>query len=428
MKETLQYAIEMLVCNGILWGLYRLLIRHHVSYSAERLYLIGSTLASIVIPMLQIPIWSTPIYTIPSDNSVIDTPTTLFHPLPATMNSTGSSLILLYGFYTAGALLLLINLLHQIWGIIRLRRSSGIEQIGDIKLIRHSKPLPPFSFLHTIYINRDTPSELLPAILMHEESHIRHHHSYERILIEGLKIFYWWNPFLWIAARDVEAVQEFEADHDVIVQGYRPAAYMEILFKQLFGYSPDIANGLRNSLIKKRLKMMTTERKSRYALLRLAATVPVTLTLLVAFGFTAKAAEEAPQQKEKSDMIFSQVDNTPQIEAPTPDEAPFKGNEVDVMPKFGNGGLDVFTNWVGSRLKYPDINVEGMVLAQFVIRSDGTLTDIEILRSPDQAFSQEVTRILSTSPRWTPGIKEGENGSVTFMLPIEFKSTEKRAK
>ena len=263
---------------------------------------------------------------------------------------------------------------------------------------------------------------------MHEESHIRHHHSYERILIEGLKIFYWWNPFLWIAARDVEAVQEFEADHDVIVQGYRPAAYMEILFKQLFGYSPDIANGLRNSLIKKRLKMMTTERKSRYALLRLAATVPVTLTLLVAFGFTAKAAEEAPQQKEKSDMIFSQVDNTPQIEAPTPDEAPFKGNEVDVMPKFGNGGLDVFTNWVGSRLKYPDINVEGMVLAQFVIRSDGTLTDIEILRSPDQAFSQEVTRILSTSPRWTPGIKEGENVSVTFMLPIEFKSTEKRAK
>ena len=174
--------------------------------------------------------------------------------------------------------------------------------------------------------------------------------------------------------------------------------------------------------------MMTTERKSRYALLRLAATVPVTLTLLVAFGFTAKAAEEAPQQKEKSDMIFSQVDNTPQIEAPTPDEAPFKGNEVDVMPKFGNGGLDVFTNWVGSRLKYPDINVEGMVLAQFEIRSDGTLTDIEILRYPDQAFSQEVTRILSTSPRWTPGIKEGENVSVTFMLPIEFKSTEKRAK
>lgn len=428
MKETLQYAIEILVCNGILWGLYRLLIRHHVSYSAERFYLIGSTLASIIIPMLQIPIWSTPIYIISSNNSIIDTPHTLFQPLPATTTTTDYSQALLYGFYAAGVLLLLINLLRQMWGIIRLRRSSEIEQLGGIKLIRHSKPLPPFSFLHTIYINRDTPRELLSAILMHEESHIRHHHSYERILIEGLKIFCWWNPFLWITARELEAVQEFEADHDVIAQGYRPAAYMEILFKQLFGYSPDIANGLRNSLTKKRLKMMTTERKSRYALLRLAATVPAALTLLVAFGFTAKAAEEVPQQKEKSGMIFSQTGNTPQIEAPTPDEAPFKGNEVDVMPKFQEGGIDVFSNWVGSRLNYPDKNVEGEVIVQFVVQSDGTLSDIEILRSPGQAFSEEVIRVLNTSPRWTPGIKEGENVSVTFMLPIEFKSIEKEKK
>lgn len=428
MKETLQYAIEMLVCNGILWGLYRLLIRHHVSYSVERLYLIVSTLASIVIPMLQIPIWSTPIYIIPSNNSVIDTPHTLFQPLPATTITTDYSQTLLYGFYTVGVLLLLINLLHQIWGIVRLRHSSEIEQIGDIKLIRHSKPLPPFSFLHTIYINRENPSDLQPAIFMHEESHIRHHHSYERILVEGLKILCWWNPFLWVTARELEAVQEFEADHDVITQGYRPADYMEILFKQRFGYSPDIANGLRNSLTKKRLKMMTTERKSRYALLRLAATVPVVLTLLVAFGFTAKAAEEVPQQKEESDMIFSQGGNTPQIEAPAPDEAPFKGNEIDVMPKFQEGGIDVFSDWVGSRLKYPDKNVEGEVIVQFVVLSDGTLSDIEILRSPDQAFSEEVIRVLNTSPRWTPGIKEGKNVSVTFMLPIEFKSIEKEEK
>ena len=69
-----------------------------------------------------------------------------------------------------------------------------------------------------------------------------------------------------IAARRLTEAEEFEADSDVLTSGYDRAEYMQTIFKQLFGYSPEIANGLRNSLTKKRFKMMTTQTKSRHSL------------------------------------------------------------------------------------------------------------------------------------------------------------------
>lgn len=92
--------------------------------------------------------------------------------------------------------------------------------------------------------------------------------------METMKAALWWNPFVWIAARRLTEAEEFEADSDVLTSGYDRAEYMQTIFKQLFGYSPEIANGLRNSLTKKRFKMMTTQTKGRHSLLRLAGTLP----------------------------------------------------------------------------------------------------------------------------------------------------------
>ena len=108
--------------------------------------------------------------------------------------------------------------------------------------------------------------------------------------METMKAALWWNPFVWIAARRLTEAEEFEADSDVLTSGYDRAEYMQTIFKQLFGYSPEIANGLRNSLTKKRFKMMTTQTKSRHSLLRLAGILPALIGLLCAFSFTTRAA------------------------------------------------------------------------------------------------------------------------------------------
>lgn len=76
----------------------------------------------------------------------------------------------------------------------------------------------------------------------------------------------------------------------MLAGGFDLENYMHVLLKQLFGYTPEIANGLRNSLTKKRFQMMTTKTSGRYALLRLAGTLPTVIGLLFAFSFTTRAA------------------------------------------------------------------------------------------------------------------------------------------
>lgn len=96
-------------------------------------------------------------------------------------------------------------------------------------------------------------------------------------------------------------MEEFEADRDVLAEGHDTGNYLKTIFTQQFGYSPDVADGLSNSLTnsltKKRIQMMTTPMKSRYALLRLIAMLPIVTGLLAAFGFTSKAAEIRIQDK-----------------------------------------------------------------------------------------------------------------------------------
>ena len=92
------------------------------------------------------------------------------------------------------------------------------------------------------------------------------------------------------ARRLTEAFESSEADSDVLAEGYDIEHYMKTIFRQLFGYSPEIANGLRDSLTKKRFKMMTTKTSGRHSLLRLAGTLPAVIGP-VRFSLTTRAAE-----------------------------------------------------------------------------------------------------------------------------------------
>ena len=82
----------------------------------------------------------------------------------------------------------------------------------DWTLAESGKIQTPFSFLRTVYMGFNySPSERR-MILSHEVSHVRHRHSYERLVLSVLRSLLWFNPFLWIAEKDLKEVQEWEAD------------------------------------------------------------------------------------------------------------------------------------------------------------------------------------------------------------------------
>lgn len=105
------------------------------------------------------------------------------------------------------------------------------------------------------------------------------------------------------------------------------------------------------------------------------------------------------------------------------DDQPFV--KVEQMPSFMGGDLMTFRNWVQSKVRFPQIaqenGISGRVLLMFVIERDGTLTNIQVLQTPDSSLSDEAIRVLKTSPKWTPGKQRNQSVRVKYTLPIDFR-------
>ena len=292
MKELLTYLAEVIVCSAALLAAYALLLERRVRFGWCRRYLTALLPLAALIPLLRIPVWPGEVITATTAPAA-PIPATAWTPVPEVLPAAEPLITprtLLIAVCLLGTATLAGAMLREALRIRRLRRRATVTGDGHLQLVRTRERIASFSFFRSVYVWEGTPGDEMQAVLMHEASHIAHRHTAERLLMETFKALQWWNPVAWLAARRLTEVQEFEADRDVLMQGFDRERYMHTIFRQLFGYSPDIANGLRDSLTKKRFQMMTTNHTSRHALLRVAGTVPVLAGLLCAFSFTAQAA------------------------------------------------------------------------------------------------------------------------------------------
>mgnify|MGYP000001735825 FL=1 len=292
MKELLTYLAEVIVCSAALLAAYALLLERRVRFGWCRRYLTALLPLAALIPLLRIPVWPGEVITATAAPAT-PIPATAWAPVPEVLPAAETFVTprtLLIAVCLLGTATLAGAMLREALRIRRLRRRATVTDAGRLHLVRTRERIASFSFFRSVYIWEGTPGDEMQAVLMHEASHIAHRHTAERLLMESFKALQWWNPVAWVAARRLTEAQEFEADRDVLTQGFDRERYMHTIFRQLFGYSPDIANGLRDSLTKKRFQMMTTNHTSRHALLRVAGTVPVLAGLLCAFSFTAQAA------------------------------------------------------------------------------------------------------------------------------------------
>jgi hypothetical protein len=96
-----------------------------------------------------------------------------------------------------------------------------------------------------------------------------------------------------------------------------------------------------------------------------------------------------------------------------------------VMPKFMDGDLQQFRQWVVRQLVYPQgdlrLNRGGTVKISFMVDHKGNTLIRELISSPGVAFTAEAARVIVLSPPWTPGSIEGFPVNVYYVLPVSFK-------
>ena len=106
---------------------------------------------------------------------------------------------------------------------------------------------------------------------------------------------------------------------------------------------------------------------------------------------------------EKADEIFDVVENSPEFP----------------------GGMEAWNEYLRKNLKYPTqarrMGIEGTVYVVFVVNTDGTVQDVEVLRGIGGGCDEEALRVVKGAPKWTPGKQRGRPVRVRMRLPIRFK-------
>ena len=97
---------------------------------------------------------------------------------------------------------------------------------------------------------------------------------------------------------------------------------------------------------------------------------------------------------------------------------------VEQMPMFP-GGDAALMGYLRDNMHYPTLaaenGVQGRVVVGFVVERDGSITDVNVLRSVDPSLDREAMRVVKAMPKWTPGKQNGSAVRVKYQVPVTFR-------
>ncbi|MBR6843255.1 MAG: energy transducer TonB [Prevotella sp.] len=128
----------------------------------------------------------------------------------------------------------------------------------------------------------------------------------------------------------------------------------------------------------------------------------IIMALMALFGLTTVSAQKTVVAK-KNQQVF---------------------DVVEKMPEYPGGQAALF-EYLSKNVKYPadaeKKKIEGRVLVTFVVNTDGSITDIEVVRKTFPSLDAEAVRVISGMPKWKPGEQKGKKVRVKYTVPLNFR-------
>lgn len=257
MHTWLNYIVEANIGLLLFLLLYKTLLSKETHFSYRRFYLLGGLLLSLLFPWLTI---GTPAAVVPTLSETLPEhwlPPTLEQPQAAAAHTTVNFWEFAFWIYGSVALVLLIRFCYQITMLIQEFRKGKTDQpVIEVD----SSSFIAFSFFKLVFISKafNLTEADKQRILQHEQVHINKWHSVDMVLIELVRILFWFNPLLRYYKKEMSMVHEFEAD-EVASGSEHQDQYCSLLARSAIessGYA--LANHFNNSLTLKRISMIRT--------------------------------------------------------------------------------------------------------------------------------------------------------------------------
>jgi TonB family protein len=379
------FIIQWSIYVALLYLVYKLLLSKLTFFAGNRVFLLFGLLLGFVLAL-------------PKSVEVLPQTTIRLNiiEVSATVGETitaAPSFNLWKAIYFTGMGLAFLYLVYKLIGVYR---TVGAK----------NENIPSFSFFTYIYINPTQSNREM--VLEHEQIHVSKLHSIDVVLLEILKILQWFNPAVYLLAKEVKVLHEYEVDAELHKKYGNQ--YGEVLLATALNTDHlHITNSFGiKSLTKNRIKMMTQNRTTKMQVLRYALALPLLL-----LAYCSKAPHTIiPQQEEK---IYRDAEDFAELDK----DAEFEG------------GYEMVYEYLSKTVTYPEIArenaVQGKVFVSFVVSSDGSIRDVKVMNkkkedsSPyEQYLWDEAVRVIQAMPNWTPAEKDGKTVSVEQVIPINF--------
>ncbi len=438
MTNFLIYDAKVAVLIIVFYMFYRLMLSRETFHRVNRVVLLLTAVASFVLPLCVITLHKTVRMEAVPMVSVGDLQMEVAADAGPVWWQMLLPLIFIIGVVaTLGHTLTSIL---KVWLLIR-RSEQHLQPDGTIVCVTGNAEVSPFSWMHYIVMNRSDYEEHNAAILAHERGHIRLRHSWDLLLVDLLTALQWFNPAMWMLRQDLRAIHEYEADGEVLSQGINARQYQYLLISKasgIGGYS--IANGISHSTLKNRITMMLHKKSNRRSLLKLLALIPIVgLALALNARTVTDYVYDEPQKQQpvkkgkkagtikvngQDIKVVEQGDIVTMEGEVDQDQAKEEAFDVvEEMPEFP-GGPKALMDYLMANVKYPktafDADIQGRVIAQFVVDKEGTVRDAHVVKSVDPALDAEALRVINNMPKWRPGRQNGKVVNVKYTIPVSF--------
>lgn len=293
----IDFLIKSTVSLSVLLAMYHLVLEKEKIHHFNRFYLLFCLLFSFTIPFITIEIVqkiTAPL--LKQDYIKLEEGT-----IGVLQSETNYWLIAIWTIYTVTTSMLLFRFLRNIRKLSLKAKSNPVVDYQNSKLALLKEKTLPYTFLNTIFINQDDyhNRKIEEELYTHELIHVTQKHSIDILIIETLKVLFWFNPIFIFYKRAIQLNHEFLADEKVVKSHNDVPFYQNLLISKANANSTYyLASNLNYSVTKKRLIMMTKTTSTSRALLKKGLIIPLITVLL--FSLCTKVVAQQSDKKEES--------------------------------------------------------------------------------------------------------------------------------
>ncbi len=283
----INYLIHTTSIWAVLYIAYRVLLSKEKYFELNRMYLMASLAIGLFLPLVQFFNFSTQ-QVMPEVSAIYHEQVNYISHISTSLNATNSEQYsinwtsILFVLISIGmAVMLLKNIVAGV-RISALYQDSEKYHYQDFTEVRTRKEHLPFSFFRYIFFSAFKLSEQdRLAILNHEIHHVKAKHTWDILFVEGIKVFFWWNPLIYLYKKAITENHEFAADHSAMSLVSRKAYCTVLLQANMPGVNLDLGHPFFSTYIKKRIDMMYRKNSTKKSYLKFI--LPVIAIVFMAF-------------------------------------------------------------------------------------------------------------------------------------------------